>query len=106
MLLAGYRRVKRSLEFYFRGDKITSPAGRVKTALSHLTVVLTPARYNLCLVLLKKLTVEGQISEQGGQQVHDEHGQEGHVGNTLHLSAGSAVWVGEKGLFSLTTRTE
>lgn len=41
-----------------------------------------------------RLTVEGQISEEGSQQVHDEHGQEGHVGNALHLSTGTAVWEG------------
>lgn len=41
--------------------------------------------------LLQKLTIEGQISEEGSQQVHEEHGQEGHIGNTLHLSAGTAV---------------
>lgn len=52
--------------------------------------VLTPS---------KRLTVEGQISEEGGQQVHEEHGQEGHIGNALHLPAGTAVWTGEQGMF-------
>lgn len=42
------------------------------------------------------LTVEGEISEEGGQQVHDEHRQEWHVGDSLHLSAGTAVVAGEK----------
>lgn len=37
------------------------------------------------------LTVEGEISKEGSQQVHDEHGQERYVGDTLHLSAGTAV---------------
>lgn len=45
--------------------------------------------------LSERLTVEGQVSEEGGQQVHDEHGQEGHIGNALHLLAGAAVWEGE-----------
>ena len=51
--------------------------------------------------LSKRLTVEGQVSEEGSQQVHDEHGQEGHVGDTLHLSAGAAVWGGRRGDVSL-----
>lgn len=38
-----------------------------------------------------KLTIKGQISKESSQQVHEEHGQEGHVGNALHLSAGAAV---------------
>jgi len=42
----------------------------------------------------KRLTVEGQIPEEGGQQVHDEHGQEGHVGDALHLLARATVWDG------------
>lgn len=53
----------------------------------------------IVLSLSKRLTVKGQISEEGGQQVHQEHGQEGHVGNALHLSAGTAVWTGEQGVF-------
>lgn len=51
--------------------------------------------------LSKELTVEGQISEEGGQQVHDEHGQEGHIGNVLHLSVGAAVRAGEERMFHL-----
>lgn len=39
----------------------------------------------------KKLTIKGQISKESSQQVHEEHGQEGHVGDALHLSAGTAV---------------
>lgn len=57
-----------------------------------------------CCQLSKRLTVEGQVSEEGGQQVHDEHGQEGHVGNALHLSAGTAVRAREQGMFDLDTR--
>ncbi len=45
--------------------------------------------------LPKRLTVEGQVSKEGSQQVHDEHGQEGHIGNALHLFAGTAVWAEE-----------
>lgn len=38
-----------------------------------------------------QLTVKGQISKESSQQVHDEHGEEGDVGDALHLSAGAAV---------------
>ena len=55
--------------------------------------------------LSKRLTVEGQVSEEGSQQVHDEHGQEGHVGDTLHLSAGAAVWGGRRGDVSFRHRS-
>lgn len=40
-----------------------------------------------------RLTVEGQISKESSQQVHEEHGEEGDVGDALHLSAGAAVWM-------------
>lgn len=50
----------------------------------------------IVLSLSKRLTVEGQISEEGSQQVHEEHSQEGHIGNALHLPAGTAVWTGEQ----------
>lgn len=38
-----------------------------------------------------QLTVKGQVSKESSQQVHDEHGEEGDVGDALHLSAGAAV---------------
>lgn len=58
------------------------------------------------LFSLSRLTVEGQVSEESCQQIHDEHGQEGHVGNALHLFAGAAVLEKEgEGVFCLDTRT-
>lgn len=47
-----------------------------------------------------KLTIKGQISKESSQQVHEEHGQEGHIGNALHLSAGTAVWMRKMGCLS------
>lgn len=38
-----------------------------------------------------QLTIKGQISKESSQQVHEEHGEEGDVGDALHLSAGAAV---------------
>lgn len=55
--------------------------------------------YHHAIGLSKKLTVEGQISEKGSQQVHDEHGQKGHISNALHLSAGTAVLVEKEQMF-------
>lgn len=36
------------------------------------------------------LTVEGQISEQRSQEVHDIHDSDGDVGHVLHLFLGGA----------------
>lgn len=30
------------------------------------------------------LTVKGEVAEKSSQQVHDKHGQDGDVGNSLH----------------------
>lgn len=40
------------------------------------------------------LTVEGQIAKNSGEEVHDEHPQDGNVANVLHSSLGWAS--GEK----------
>ena len=36
-------------------------------------------------------TVEGQVPEQRGQEVHDQHGGDGHVGDHLHLLPAAAA---------------
>lgn len=51
------------------------------------------------LIENKRLTVEGEVSEEGSQQVHDEHGQEGHIGNILHLFARTTDREGKDVLF-------
>lgn len=35
------------------------------------------------------LTVKGEVTKKSRQQVHDEHGQDGDVGNVLHTFLGS-----------------
>lgn len=37
------------------------------------------------------LTVEGQISKQSSQQIHDKHAQERDICNVLHLSSGTTA---------------
>lgn len=36
------------------------------------------------------LTVEGQVAEQGGEEVHDVHDEDGDVGYLLHFLLGWA----------------
>lgn len=35
--------------------------------------------------------MEGQVSKQSSEQIHDEHGQERHISHTLHLSTRTTV---------------
>lgn len=37
------------------------------------------------------LTVEGQITKYGREQIHDEHAEDGNVANVLHSSPGGAA---------------
>lgn len=40
----------------------------------------------LCLIQRGFLTVEGQISKYGGEEIHNEHAQDGDVADVLHSS--------------------
>lgn len=45
----------------------------------------------------ENLTIKGEVTKQGGEQVHDEHGHDGDVGHTLHsLLGGTRVMSSKK----------
>lgn len=44
--------------------------------------------YLLCAV---DLTIKGEVTKQSWQHVHDEHGEDGQVGDVLHLLPGATV---------------
>lgn len=74
-----------------------------RVALSTRTIISAASRYQFWAEK-ERLTVEGEVSEEGSQQVHDKHGQEGHVGNILHLFARTTFWE-EKDILVLDKRT-
>ena len=54
------------------------------------------------LITKEVLTVKGEVTKDGGEQVHDEHGCYGNVGNCLHAFLG---WTARgKQIFTLTYR--
>lgn len=47
-------------------------------------------RNRMTIESLEALTVKGEVAKQSCEQVHDEHGQDGDVGNILHAFLGGA----------------
>lgn len=53
---------------------------------------------DLCLsgVNRKYLTKKGEVTKKSSEQVHDKHGQDGDVGNSLHAFLGGTVKASRK----------
>lgn len=53
-----------------------------------------------CLRPPSSHTIEGEVAEEGGQEVHDVHDSDGQVGDTLHLPLGGTTggWGAGEGL--------
>lgn len=49
---------------------------------------ILPFRTKLGFESLRYLTKKGEVTKKSSQQVHDKHGQDGDVGNTLHAFLG------------------
>lgn len=45
--------------------------------------------HNIRTRFLEVFTKKREVAEEGSEQVHDEHGQDGDVGNVLHTLLGS-----------------
>lgn len=50
-------------------------------------------------------TVEGEVAEEGSQEVHDVHNSDGQVGDMLHLLLGGTMAKQERGLVAKLNHT-